>query len=408
MKSLKLLIILIFECIIAGALYHGYDTIIGFKVYRTVQVEAGTQTISPDLFLRDKETANAYLLDISNVHTNVPTDYPLKIVINKKTYEVTLKVVDTIAPKGEPISKVIYNQEALTAADFVTNIVDASYVNVSFAETYDFSQAGDYTVKLILQDAGGNTTQLEAKATVVLDNEPPEIIGTNDLTAYIGDTVDYRSNVTVVDNHDTAIGLQVDSSDVNLKKTGTYQVIYTATDAAGNEAKQIVNVTVEEPNGETINEEVITYLAEQVLSEIVTSDMTKAQKAKAIYNWTRSNITYTNTSNQESWLYGAYQGFTKKSGDSFVCFATAKALLTAAGIDNIDVVKSGTASPRYWSLIDCGGGYYHFDAISKHGGADFFMLTDEQLEAYSSAHNNSHLFDHSLYPATPKEKATYP
>ena len=81
-------------------------------------------------------------------------------------------------------------------------------------------------------------------------------------------------------------------------------------------------------------------------------------------------------------------------------------MFEVAGIPNIDVEKTyveGRAM-HYWSLINCGDGWYHFDATPRVGeGDDFFMVTDAFLEAYSQAHHDSHEFDHSLYPATPEE-----
>ena len=87
--------------------------------------------------------------------------------------------------------------------------------------------------------------------------------------------------------------------------------------------------------------------------------------------------------------------------------ATSKALLTRAGIPNLDVVKSDTShSSHYWSLIDCGDGWYHFDTTPRYGGGSFFMLTDAEILAYSEAHRDSHIFDRSLYPATPETDST--
>ena len=81
------------------------------------------------------------------------------------------------------------------------------------------------------------------------------------------------------------------------------------------------------------------------------------------------------------------QGFTEGQGDCFVFFATSKALLTRAEIPNIDVVKSDTShSSHYWSLINCGDGWYHFDTTPRYGGGSFFMLTDAEILEYSEAH----------------------
>ena len=60
--------------------------------------------------------------------------------------------------------------------------------------------------------------------------------------------------------------------------------------------------------------------------------MTDMEKAFAIYRWTKINIGYTGTSNKDSWTIGAYQAFTKKSGDCFNYYAAAKAMLDVCGI----------------------------------------------------------------------------
>ena len=167
-------------------------------------------------------------------------------------------------------------------------------------------------------------------------------------------------------------------------------------------------ITIKEKPQNYVTPEEVLEEADEVLKEITKKGMTKKEKAKAIYEWARMNIGYVNKSEKDSWTNGAHQGFTEKSGDCFVFFATAKALLTQAGIPNLDVVKSDTShSSHYWSLIDCGDGWYHFDATPRMGGGDdFFMKTDAQILKYSKNHRNSHIFDQSLYPATPTEEST--
>lgn len=62
-------------------------------------------------------------------------------------------------------------------------------------------------------------------------------------------------------------------------------------------------------------------------------------------------------------------------------------MLDVCGIQNVDIVKSDTShSAHYWSLINLGDGWYHFDATPRKGGGNFFMLTDAELAAYSTKH----------------------
>lgn len=78
------------------------------------------------------------------------------------------------------------------------------------------------------------------------DTEPPVIEGEDQHVVYIGDTVSFRKCVTVTDNKDENVKLEVDSSSVNLNKEGSYTVIYKATDSSGNTAVKEVEFIVEE------------------------------------------------------------------------------------------------------------------------------------------------------------------
>lgn len=198
-------------------------------------------------------------------------------------------------------------------------------------------------------------------------------------------------------------GLTVDYDAVNTEVAGTYPVIYTATDMAGNVTTVTVNFTlVERPEG-YIDPEDVYAMAQEVLDKITTEDMSDMEVAFAIYQWTKTNIGYINSSDKSSWTAAAHQAFTHRSGDCYNYFAAAKALFTVAGIENVDVVKSDTThSSHFWSLINLGDGWYHVDCTPRRKVGYFFMNTDAELEAYSVENKNSHIFDGSLYP----ERAT--
>ena len=84
--------------------------------------------------------------------------------------------------------------------------------------------------------AGGGFRREEPP--VEQDTQAPAIKGPKDgkALAYLGEAIAYRSFITVTDNSDNYT-LTVDDSGVNKTKEGTYQVHYTATDAAGNKAQ---------------------------------------------------------------------------------------------------------------------------------------------------------------------------
>ncbi|NLA85349.1 MAG: DUF5011 domain-containing protein [Clostridiales bacterium] len=234
------------------------------------------------------------------------------------------------------------------------------------------------------------------------DTEPPVIEGEDSVTIFIGEPASYRKYVTVTDNEDENVKLEIDSSAVNLNKEGTYTVIYTATDKAGNTSRKEVEIIVREKTEQDIQEEEVIAKARQVLSEITNDSMTPRETARAIYNWVRANIRYDgNYQNNTDWIKGAYDGFRNRRGDCYVFFGVTKALLNEAGIQNMDIVKKGGG--HFWHLVNLGEGWYHYDTTPRRTGGEFFMMTDDEITEYSNKYGNSHVWERDKYPATPKD-----
>ena len=378
-------------------------------VKSNVQWEAGNGIPAAAVFLEKQKVKATILTNLKSLDLSIPGSYPVEIQIGTKTYESTLQVVDTVPPKGTPVNQQGGVNGRLEAEAFVTDIEDKTPVTVSYASEPDFSRGGTQTVTIVLTDAGGNETKLTAELTLVEDFEPPVINGVEDQTVTVGGTIAYKKGITVTDNIDTEVTLEVDSSQVNLQEPGVYTVTYTATDSAGNTATATAQITVEEKKAALTGQEAeLAELAAQVLDSITNSSMTKKEIALAIYEWCNTRITYTNSSDKSDWVAEAVNGLRIRAGDCFTYFSVAKALLTQTDIPNIDVLKSDTShSSHFWSLVDVGEGWYHFDTTPRKGEGDyFFLVTDEQLETYSRSHSNSHIFDHSLYPATPTQIVT--
>ena len=258
-------------------------------------------------------------------------------------------------------------------------------------------------------EAAETAAQEEKQEATPSDTTAPVIEGAEDLTAYVGDSISYKANVTVTDDTDPNPQLTVDNSQVNVTEAGSYTVTYTATDASGNSVSQDITLTLEEKPEGYVDPELIYEEAQPIYDSIITDDMTDMEKAFAIYKWVRGNIGYSGSSDKSHWTAGAYEAFTKRTGDCFTYFAAAKALYNMAGIDNVDVEKKQPASSRhYWSLINIGNGWYHVDCTPFKGGDDdFFMLTDEELAAYDASHWNAHPFESDLYPDRATESVQY-
>lgn len=254
-------------------------------------------------------------------------------------------------------------------------------------------------------DGSGSAAKSE-EAVNSDDKESPVITGVTNKTITVGDTISYLSGVTVTDNVDKDIEVEVDASQVVLGTPGEYTVIYKATDKAGNYMQVEATVTVlekqtlsEEENSE--NYANLKYLAGLILKRILTDDMSDMEKLGRIYDWVRFECDYVDSSDKSSWVNAAISMIDTRKGDCFSYYAVAKALLENAGFETVDVEKSNIEHSRhYWSLVKIEDGWYHYDTTPRHGDGDYFcMVTDAQLEGYSAEHGDSHIWDKSLYPA---------
>ena len=253
------------------------------------------------------------------------------------------------------------------------------------------------------------------------DTAPPVISGAHDLKAAVGESISYRAGVTVTDDSGEAVALQIDATEVDLTRPGEYEAVYWAEDAAGNRAEVPVTVTVietvtvdeegsgatediEDPAAPQATQETVDALADEILAQITTDGMSQYEKALAIYNYVHNNIAYTGTSDKSSWLVGAYVGFTRHSGDCYNYFACSKALLTRAGIPNVDLTRVGGNSRHYWQLVDVGTGYRHFDACPHPNSYPLysFLLTEAEVRYYTeqcaSIRKNYYVYDYDSCP----------
>lgn len=249
---------------------------------------------------------------------------------------------------------------------------------------------------------------MQPTESVFRDVLAPVIDGVKDITIYVGETVSYRTGITVFDDTDLAVELTVDSSSVDLSKPGTYPVVYSATDSAGNTAQITATVTVLPMKTDYVKLETIYAAVDEVLDSIFWEGMTVREQVGAIYSWAHSNIRYAGHSDREDWRQTGYSVLQSRKGDCFGYFAVTKLMFERLGIPNIDVEKvknSEKDSNHYWSLVSIDGGesYYHFDATPRVGQTvDFCLITDAMLDAYSEENKDSHNRDRSLYPATPE------
>lgn len=209
-------------------------------------------------------------------------------------------------------------------------------------------------------------------------------------------TYDYFKYVGVKDNRDAKVTLKVDTSKVNFKKKGTYTITYMAEDKAGNVSKKTAKIAVR------VNDS-LDQMADTVLGRIIKKDWSNQKKATAIYNYTRGHIAYTGNSNKSSWEKEASNGLRYGRGDCFTYYCVSRALLTRAGIPNIEVTRVQGYGHHWWNMAYVNGGFYHFDTCPRKAGGRFCLVTDAQLKHYSATvGGRSHIWAYNKKPKSPK------
>lgn len=375
-------------------------TLTVLDVKESVQLEAGS-----DLSLTTFDFADhgnwpaAFITNLNTLDCSTPTQYEIQLDVNGRKVSSIIDVVDTTPPTATITDQETYLDQAIEAEAFVSNIVDASEVTCFFLKAPNVTKEGTREVTIILEDAYGNKSQHKASLLVKRDTDPPVFSGIHDITIYEGQAISYKKNITAIDGKDGEVDFKVNSSKVKPKKPGSYEVIYTAVDEAGNEAVEKIIVTVKKLE---ITEDAVNSLADEILENITEPDMTKQEIAYEIFKYVKGSIAYTGTSDKTNVVKEAYRGIKSKVGDCFTYYALSEVLLTRAGIENMRVTRVGGKTQHFWNLINCGDGWYHFDSARNSDGTETFMMTDAEVEKLTKKRGrNYYVFDTDQYPATP-------
>lgn len=348
------------------------------------------------------EDGTEFVTDMSLIEMNHVATYHMMIQDRDSNYPVELKITDTKAPELTLQDVEGYAIVKREAASFVANCVDDTSVTFSYETEPDFNKLGEQELTIVATDEGGNVSKGTVKLTLKEDTEAPVITGASDMGIYIGQTISYRNVVKATDNCPEELQLVIDSSKVNTNVEGTYPVHCEARDAAGNVTTADFNVTVKL---RVYSEEEVYALADAALASCITPDMSPLDKVTKIYWYIRGNLSFYDTSEKGNWLKGAGDAFVNRRGDCYNYACMAKAMLTRAGITNMDIerIPAGN-SLHYWNLVDIGDGHgwYHFDTTPRVDGNPTILLwTDAQMMEYSQAHGNCFNYDRAVYPVIP-------
>ena len=184
------------------------------------------------------------VIDTTQVNVEKLGEYVITYEIDGKTYKLDINVVDSIPPVFDAQNMEFGLGQNIEAKSCVKNIRDETETKVYFKEEYDFTKEGQQDVIVIVEDEGGNKTEKSVQIKIVKDTEKPTLTGLHDITTTKNKKVDYMSGIKAKDNQDPNPKVEVDSSQVDLSKLGTYEIKYTVTDQSGNQNTYIQKVIV--------------------------------------------------------------------------------------------------------------------------------------------------------------------
>ncbi len=308
-----------------------------------------------------------------------------------------------------------------SGSDFFSSLPEG-YTAAILTDYAELSRMGEHEIRLSVVSPSGSTREFLAKLTLVTDTVPPTIDGITDISVQIGDAIAYRKGITVTDDCFGEVTLTVDSSKVDPAKEGSYPVVYTATDAAGNSVSCTAYVHVYQ---HLFSEDELWETVDKLIVERKLAGKTTVEQCRSIYEYAQNHISYSGTSDKTDWKKEAYNAIVKGSGDCFSYFAVAKAFFVRLGIEHLDVERSPDVAQKvnerhYWLMVNIAGEgesprWYHFDAcrlnsLYPHSGC---LLTDKQLDAYNRLRYNSdgvnnyfYAYNRANYPATDTEIIT--
>ena len=308
-----------------------------------------------------------------------------------------VEVQDTVAPKLTVTVDVWY-LNARKDAEFFAAAEDATETTLAFLQEPDWTlETQQVTVTAI--DAGGNRAETTFTLTLEADSQPPVLYGARDRFCYRDEAVAYLLDVFAEDDCDGTVEVHVDTSAVDPQKVGVYPVTYTAADRAGNTVEKTVRFSVVEPK---VTEEEAETVAREILSEILTDDMTIYEQIEAIYNYVFRNVHYVGRSDKTDWRSEAVRGLTTGKGDCFTSYSSARLLMEHTDAEIMSVERYGGSTRHYWLLVNVGSGWYHFDVCNAGPGKKrCFMWTNEQTNAVS---HHFWRYNQSLYPPVATER----
>lgn len=361
-----------------------------------IVVEARNTKLTAQECLGD--TQYEYALFIKDFVPNTIGLYAVYLQVDGSPEMALVEVIDTTPPVIKSTNFKGYTDHPKNASLLCT-VQDVTKTTVSYETEPDWMLEGTQTVVVRAVDSAGNTSTQSVTLTLAVDTEPPVLYGIKRRYFYLDEAISYLSGIAAVDNADGEVEIKIDTSQVEANRPGSYYVVYSATDKAGNSVSQRSVITIKTTTAKTADK--LDRYVDQILADILTDDMTKGQQAVAIYNYVYNHVRYKASSDKSDWRKEAVRGIQKGRGDCFTSNSVARALLEECGISVLPIQRLSKNTNHYWLLVNVGTGWYHFDATnSREHHYKCCMWTDAQCSVMGSFWR----YEKNIYPSVAKDR----
>lgn len=182
--------------------------------------------------------------------------YPASVEYAGSIYSFYIKIEDTTKPVVT-LKQVVFNvnlNETVKAYDLLDTVDDHSDIIAYFLlengqkETeMTFREKGSFVLNLYAEDASGNqAAKLRVKIVVGHTGHTPTLAGISNIEVVKGTEFDPMNGVSASDGNgqDITSSIKILKNNVNTKKVGVYEVIYSVTNSSGNTIQRTRKVEV--------------------------------------------------------------------------------------------------------------------------------------------------------------------
>ena len=332
-------------------------------VKKELSIEVGNVIKKSDLLYDIKNSGAINQEELDKINSSREGIYYLKSVLDENEINVKIEKTKDITPPVLELKNVtLYESRKINSInDFVKKATDkGSKVTLKMTSTIDYKKIGSQSVTIEASDIDGNKTEKKATLKIIKDTSGPKISGLSKLTVNKGTKINYNKGVSAYDDNFGSCSFEVNSSNVNTSKYGTYEVIYTSSDKLGNKttAKRIIVVKHDKSDTNALVKSVASGLS---------------SNAESIRDYVRSKIRYsTNNGGSDPVWYG----LKNKSGNCIVHAYVFDALLKQKGY-NTKVIWT-TDKTHYWNMVYLNGKWVHMDSTPSSRHNKYSIMNDAQ------------------------------